>query len=274
MFGIQNYDKSIFKHNFLRDIVFKVYYKENTLCSSRRNDFVEIFKDDYPIITDGISQEIAFTLDRQQREEQSISIKNNSDAHQIIMRSPSNQKEFVLNNESLQYKESGREYISSQNFNSKIRMAVPFLQEVGVVECRAFSIRKINIIDFLSKNTENNKEVATYEPLRELIAPYLLCSYDNFKSANKYIKQNVYTIQLEERDYLLVIKYGYVISEKNSSTSNIKGQVIIDLSIMKKGSFPIDGMIEELRKCHCELYNAFRWSISQKLLTMISEEQI
>ncbi len=273
MFGINNYEKCIFKHNFLRNITFKVYYKENVSCTSNRNDFIKIFNKDFPIISDGIAQAISFTLGGQNGKEQSVSIKDDSNAHQIIMRSKNAQKEFTLNNESLQYKETGETYSSSHNFDSKIKEGITFLQKNGTTECKTFSLRKINIVDFASKNMED-KEVSTYDPLRELIAPYLLCMYEEFKSSNKFIKQNIYTIQFEENDYFLTIKYGYIVSERNTSNSNIKGQIIIDLSIEKKSSLSIDVLATELQRCHKELYNAFRWCISPKMFKMINEDQL
>lgn len=272
MFGINDYEKRVFKHNFLRNIIFKVYFKENVSCSSKRADFIETFKEDFPIISDGIAQKIAFTLGGQNGEGQSVSIKDDSNAHQVIMRSKETQKEITLNNELLQYKETGLTYSSSHDFNSKIYKGVDFLQKNGTVECKAFSLRKINIVDFVSNNIEN-KEVSTYDPLRELVAPYLLCMYEDFKSSNKFIKQNIYTIQFEEKDYSLTIKYGYIISEKNISNSNIKGQIVIDLSIEKKGSFSIDTLSDELQKSHQELYNAFRWCISSRMFNMINGEE-
>lgn len=272
MFGINDYEKRVFKHNFLRNIIFKVYFKENVSCSSKRADFIETFKEDFPIISDGIAQKIAFTLGGQNGKGQSVSIKDDSNAHQVIMRSKETQKEITLNNELLQYKETGLTYSSSHDFNSKIYKGVDFLQKNGTVEYKAFSLRKINIVDFVSNNIEN-KEVSMYDPLRELVAPYLLCMYEYFKSSNKFIKQNIYTIQFEEKDYSLTIKYGYIISEKNISNSNIKGQIVIDLSIEKKGSFSIDTLSDELQKSHQELYNAFRWCISSKMFNMINGEE-
>ncbi|WP_225226486.1 TIGR04255 family protein [Phocaeicola intestinalis] len=272
MFGINNYEKCIFKHNFLRNIIFKVHYKENICCTSKRSDFIETFKEDFPIVSDGIAQAISFTLGGQNGKEQSVSVKDDSNAHQVIMRSINAQKELTLNNELLQYKETGLTYSSSNDFNSKINQGIAFLKENGTTECKAFSLRKINIVDFVSNNMEN-EEVSTYDPLRELIAPYLLCMYEDFRSSNKFIKQNIYTIQFEENDYFLTIKYGYIISEKNASSSNIKGQIVIDLSLEKKSSCSIDILLsEELQKCHQELYNAFRWCISPKMFNMINEE--
>lgn len=270
MFGIENYEKSTLKNNFLKNIIFKLYYKENTSCTSKRSDFIEVLKKDYPIITDGIAQEIAFTIGGQSGKEHSVSIKDNSNAHQVIMRSKDVQKEILLNNELFQYKETGQIYSGSKDFDSCIKNAMDFLQENGTTECKTLSLRKINAVDFTSNDT-NNQEVPTFGPVRELIAPYLLCTYESFKPTNKFIKQNIYTLQLEEKDYTLTIKYGYIISEKSPSNSNIKGQIIIDLLIEKKGTFDINEVKNELEKCHQELYNAFRWCISPKMFNLINE---
>ena len=186
MFGINNYEKCDFKHNFLRNIIFKVYYKENVLCTSKRNDFITTFEEDYPIMSDGIAQKIAFRLDGGSGNGHAVSIEDNSNAHQVIMRSKDAQKEFTLNNEFMQYKDNGRNYFNSKDFDYQINKGVDFLRRNGTSKCKLFSLRKVNIVDFESNSNDDNEEVLTYAPLRELIAPYLLCVYEDLKSSNKF----------------------------------------------------------------------------------------
>ncbi len=270
MFGIDSYEKFVFSHNFLRNIIFKVNYKENKSCTAKRESFIEVFRESYPIITDGIAQEIALTMGAQQIG-QTISIKDNGDAHQVIMRSKNGQKEFVLTNDFLQYKESGHTYKNSIDFNLQINKAIDFLNSSNTNECKILTLRKVNIVDFASNNA-GGQEAPTYDPLRELLAPHLLCMYEAFKPCNKFIKQNMYSLLLEEDDYTLTIKYGYIVAEKNPAVSNIKGQIVIDLSLEKKNISSIDILNEEIQKCHQELYNAFRWCISDKMLNILKQE--
>lgn len=270
MFGIDNYDKFVFNHNFLRNIIFKVHYKENKSCSAQRQKFIDAFKENYPIHTDGISQEISLTMGTQQTN-QAISIKDNGDAHQVIMRSTDAQREFVLTNDFLQYKENGKTYKSSTDFNSQIKKALGFLKFSDTNECKSLTLRKINIIDFTS-DSANEIEVQTYEALSQLLAPHLLCQYNGFLSCNKFIKQNIYNLQLEENGYTLTIKYGYIIAEINPTITSAKGQIIIDLFLEKSNITAIDSLDEEIEKCHQELYNAFRWSISDRMLEILKQQ--
>lgn len=269
MFGIAQYEKCVFSNNFLKNIILKLNYRENKTCTSNRSQFIETFKYDFPIITDGVAQEIALTMGAQQNG-QTISIKNNSDAHRIIMRSKNSQNEFALTNDFLQYKETGNSYKSSQNFDLQIIKALDFLKKSNTTECKNLSLRKVNFIDFATNNSEG-QEIFTYEPLRELLAPQILCIYEAFASCNKYIKQNIYSLQLEESDYILNVKYGYIVSEKNLALSNVKGQIVIDLSLEKRSVSSFDSLNEDLQKCHQELYNAFRWCISDKMLEILKQ---
>ena len=270
MFGIETYNKEQYNRHFLRDVIFTVHFKDNIDCTKKRNEFISSLKNDYPIYHDSIAQDISVTL-RNDRQRNSVTINNNNDSHQVILRTEDMMKEFVLTNNSLQYKESGHTYKGSQSFNTQLAKALQFLKLNGTEECKVISLRKVNIIEFKSNlNSDHSlEEIPTYGPARELLSDKLLPTYESYKECNKYVVQNLQSLRLKDKDYNLEIKYGYLVSEKSENLDYVKGQVILDLLLERIGNISIKTIDEELSNFHNILYDVFRWAITEKMLEIL-----
>ena len=161
MFGIQNYNKEVFNHDFIRNTSFKAQYNFNKACSAQRDKFVALLKSDFPVVSDDISQEIEFKMVPSSCE-QSISVNNNMENHQVVMRSNDGQKEYILRNDLLQYSEIGKIYKTSNDFNDAILKSSHFFREIDVNEFKSIELRKINIIDFSSTNKNPDIQMSSY----------------------------------------------------------------------------------------------------------------
>ena len=272
MFGIKTYDKEQYNRHFLRDVVFTVHFKDNVACTTNRDKFISSLKDDYPTCHDGIAQDISVTLGNG-KQGNSVIINNNNDSHQTILRTEDMMKEFVLRNNSLQYKESGHTYKGSQSFNTQLEKALQFLKFNGTEECKALSLRKVNIIDFKSNSNSDNsqQDIPTYGPAHELLSNKLLPTYESYNECNKYVVQNLQSLRLRDTDYNLEIKYGYLVGEKSENLDYVKGQVVLDLLLERIGNISIQNIDKELTNFHNILYDVFRWATTEKMLEILEK---
>lgn len=270
MFGIPDIERRTFRNDFINNVIASGVYNNNRSCIEHRETLKQRYADTLPIQNDVPQQQYQIDFDIKTSQ---TSVRAGVDEHerQLILRSRNMQKELALNNNTLQYRESGNGYGTSVTFNEAIRPALNYLEEAGVKSMNKLHLRKVNVVGFELNSGNPANQVVAWQPATSLIHSRLLAQYQAMTNVSSAIKQHISTMQLVEGDYLLTIKYGFNVLEKKPDGSGVKGQIIIDLEIARLTTIAITSTLEELRFMHQELYNAFNWCISEDFIKLLNQ---
>lgn len=257
MFGLQNYfPKETFKKNFLRSVSVRAEYAENSKITAAREQFKNLYADVMPRVEDMPSTHINFTNDN-------VTICNENEDHKLSLRSEDLKREITLTNNFCNYLILGGDtYVNSEELDLHFGKAAVFLNSCGITDIKMLTAKKVNMVHFASSSNGKVKKVniPRFAPLQQLISPEFLSQLDTIHSINPFIKQNINTLILQDSGYVLTLKYGIDITEVNEN-GTIHGDIIIDIMIQKQG-VKVDNVQAELKVFHQELYNAFRWVLS------------
>lgn len=268
MFGIPFKEEVVYNRNFLNNVIFDATFAVNRKCSANRDDIANEFAAELPIRTDGVSQEIQFSFNAKTKSN-SITTRQDEDNRTLILRAKDGQKQLDLTNISMKYQETGAKYKDQKDFDAKVGKGLKFLSQIDVKEFTKISLRKVNIVNF---NTSSNGYVETigYNAVQDLISPKLLCSFESLVDSIPFMKQHMSTIQFEDADNQLIIRYGTIIDSKQENGRSVKGKVIIDFQLSKMSRVSIQEVDQLLSDYHQELYNAFNWCITEHMLQILN----
>lgn len=272
MFGIPKVERKVFKRDFLNNVIVVGTYPHNRSCTELRQSLKERYANTLPIQSDNPQQQYKIDIDVKTNQTR---VNADIDQHerQLTLRSRNMQKELNLNNNVFQYRENGNGYGTSITFNEAICPVLGYLVESGVELFSRLQLRKINVIAFeLNTNNPANR-VDAWQPVSSLISSKLIGQYQAMFDVASAIKHHMNTLQLEEDNYLLTIKYGFNVLEKKTDGSSVKGQVILDLEISRQSAIAISETSNELKMMHQELYNAFSWCISEEFVKLLNLEE-
>ena len=182
------------------------------------------------------------------------------------------QKELNLTNSTFHYRENGMIYGTASTFDNAVKPAFDYLTEVGVEQLNTLQLRKTNAVGFEMKANDGGGPVQPWQTAVNLINPRLVSQFQAMLETATMIKQHISNMQLTDGDYALIINYGFAVTERDAESSNVKGQVILDLEITRKAAVFSNEIIKELERMHQELYNAFRWCISDAYVELLNQE--
>lgn len=260
MFGITAHDREVFTKNFLRTITFSAKYQENPTCSELADRFVNLFTDVMPVKQ--VNPGVRFNLDANgiQRDE-------SYQSKQIVLHSSDMRRNLMLSDESCEYVVSGDQYKSSEDMMKIFKKASVFLETCGINKLARLSMRKQNILQFQCVSA-SDLPVPVNGPVEDVLNNNLLLPYSVVQEINPFIKQSMNTLQLEDNGYILTLRYGFQIQNKEDKKRKATGLLILDLEIYKQDVL-VDSIDEELSVFSKELYNAFIWAISKNTLTSL-----
>lgn len=263
MFGIPTIERQIFTRNFLRSISFSAKYIETSACSELADRLAQMMNDVMPNkqVSDGFR--IKFGANGLKED-------NLSHPKRLDLRSSDMQRHLTLTDESCDYEVSGTQYKSSDDLRKQYKKAIGYIETCGVKKVVNLSLRKQNILQFECESRDE-MPVPVYGPLCDVVSDKLLIPYSTIDNISVHTKQSIQSLQLEEKGYLLTVKYGFQVIERDVTNCKAKGLIIVDLSI-SKFDVPIDTADDELQIFSSELYNAFIWVISEKTLKILKNE--
>ena len=271
MFGIPEIEKKTFHNDFINRVVVAGAYNNNRSCTTQRQTLKERYADMLPLQSDSPQQQYRINIDVKTNQ---TSVDTNVDEqdHQVTLRSKNMQKELSLMNNSFRYQEGSVAYGTSMTFNEAVKPAIDYLQEVGVVHLNMMKLQKINVVGYeMEKKVTAKGPIPAWQPASNLINPRLVPQYEAMFGAAPNIKQHISNMQLTDGEYVLIIKYGFNLTDKKQDDSMVKGQVIVDLEIERKAPVSIERVADELKLMHKELYNAFLWSISDNFVKLLNQ---
>lgn len=133
-------------------------------------------------------------------------------------------------------------------------------------------LRKINVVSFELNTVNPANQVLAWQPASSLINERMTARYQAMLDVSPFIKQHISTMQLAEGNYTLAIKYGFNVLDKKADGTVVKGQVIIDLDMVRNSGIITDEVINELNMMHQELFNAFNWCITEEFVNLLNRE--
>lgn len=271
MFGIPEREKVTFHNDFINRVVVAGAYNNNRSCTAQRQALKERYADMLPMQSDSPQQQYRINIDVKTNQT-SVDTNVDDQDHQVTLRSKNMQKELSLMNNSFRYQEIGNGYGTSVTFNNAVQPAIGYLQQAGVERLNMMKLQKVNVIGYeMRRPATAAGPIPAWQPASNLINPRLVPQYEAMLGAATSIKQQINNIQFVDGQYVLTIKYGYNIIEKNQDGSALKGQVIVDLEIERKAPVAIDAVGDELALMHQELFNAFLWSISENYVNLLNQ---
>ncbi len=263
MFGIPPTPREVFSRNFLRSATIVASYKETTTCTTLRDQFKNMFAEDLPDVVE--VDPTRFNI-----KDGIVTQDETYKAKQVTLRSLDLSNRMTLTDNSCKYEVSGKGYVSSDDFIKQFNKVAIFLQNCGVKKINKLSLQKLNILQFKAES-EGGNPIPIYGPLFQVLSNDLNVNYDKLDSIPLHINQSMQTLQLEENGYMLTVKYGFQVQDKAPDLTSATGLVILDLS-MSRNNVVVDAVGEELNVFNSELYNAFRWAITDNTLKLLRNE--
>lgn len=261
MFGINPQDREVYPRNFIRSVYLRATYPSTQQCSSNRERFLNLFADIMPKVDDTSAVKIELN-------NKGNKIETDENAHRLVLHSNDMQKEMTFANEECAYTVSGLDYKDFEDVSKQYQKALFFAQTCGVHTLSSLTLRKVNVVQFKGETAEDNALVPIHGALSELIGKELLFSYEARKSINPFIKQSMQSIVLKDQDYELTIKYGVEALRRENNNKRLSGVVVIDL-MMRKNQVTMDSLKEELTTFNNEIFNAFRWTLSDAAIKLL-----
>lgn len=267
MFGLNVSEKKIFARNFISEVSCKLSFAENKKCSSERQCFIDSLKDDYPKCSDGITQEIQ--LRQMNGRGTSLSVNSKDDEHQIVLVNDEVNRKIILNNVSLVVSDVAGAYQSSEKYDEGIGKIIDAASPFNINRFNSVELRKLNLIGFSAKS-KNGDKIIVSQALEQVVSRNLIVAYGSFGDVGTYMRRHIYDMKLVDGDYELNIKYGLILDDVNADVTEVKGKLVVDLSIKKNSATEIAESQNVLRVCHKELYNAFCWCTSDEFKNVLN----
>lgn len=260
MFGITTHNREVFTRNFLRSINISAKYQEHSTCSELADRFVSLFADVMPVTQ--VNPAVRFNLN-------SNGVQRDESYHskQVTLHSSDMRRSMTLTDDSCEYIVSGDQYKSSEDMKKVFKKAVGYLETCGVNKFARLSMRKQNILQFQCVSGSLDP-VPVQGPVEDIFNNKLLLPYSVVNEINPYIKQSMQTLQLEDKGYILTLRYGFQIQKREDDKKKAVGLLILDMDIYKQDVL-IDAVEDELSIFNEELYNAFIWAISDNTLNSL-----
>lgn len=271
MFGIPSIEKTVFHNDFINNVIVSGSFSNNRSCAEQRQSLKERYAEMLPIQTDQPQQQYKINIDVKTNQT-SIDANVDEKERQVTLRSRNMQKELNLTNSTFHYRENGMIYGTASTFDNAVKPAFDYLTEVGVEQLNTLQLRKTNAVGFEMKANDGEYPVQPWQTAVNLINPRLVPQFQAMLETATMIKQHISNMQLTDGDYALIINYGFAVTERDAESSNVKGQVILDLEITRKAAVFSNEIIKELERMHQELYNAFRWCISDAYMELLNQE--
>lgn len=260
MFGINKASHEVFRKNFLHSVSVGVSFKEEPECTKLKERFINLYNDDMPKSseTDGIK--IKMMMSRG-----SLKYDDNLEHDKgVVLRSANMKSNISLSKTDCKYTTSADDYVGSEQLEKIFKKAVGYLEVCGVKKFNELTVRKLNILQFKIESKDDNP-VPVNLPLSQIISEKFLLPNQSVGSINKFMRQAMQTIRLQDNGYELTIKYGCEILNKNDHMTVVDGIVVLDLTI-KRINVALSDYEDVIRKENEELFNAFVWAISKNTL--------
>jgi len=257
MFDFPNIDHRKYNKNFLKTVIFQIAFEENILLKDNKKKVVEIFSKVFPRVNDKVTKgfQISFKNDQTPILQ---NIDNENTGIPFEMRSNDGERILTIDNSSLSYTISGKSYTSFDDLKIELELLNSFFELTQIKKLKRIAVRKINIIEF--KVNENASDV-----LALLISPELLSNLNYFPN-NKFIMQNIQTINYQKDDFKLNIKYGLNIPPIPNQEI---GQIILDIDLFSTSPIESNETIGRAEEINNEIFNVFNWAISDKTKSIL-----
>lgn len=249
-FGFEIKERIHFKRNFLRSVTFAFRFDAINLKPYEtiiRDRFAPFF----PRFTQGKDVSYSINLNSNQ-----TPIVRSEGGNGYVLISANGLSNIHLNDSSLVLTVLGNNYSRFEEVIPIINSISLLLKEVGVMEIRLCSERKLNIANF----TSQDPDVASV--LKDLIAPEYIndaCAFPRMES----ISQAMYSFVLKEQDYNLNLNYG--IPQFDNAKRPLTGSVVIDIDLGLRKSFDTDDLVKYCKDLNDEVFNVFYGIASENL---------
>jgi len=259
MFGFQEVGQKKFNRNFLKNIVFEVFFDSVSLNLKENQSKIEkIFSDSFDFFNPGQEIEIAInkkdTNFQQKEGNANISIKDERGEKSIIIHS--NKINFIIDSNCYtSFHESLLPYIN-KNFRELFDL-------YKIEKTTRLSIRKINVINF--KKMDNPSGILNF------LLHSKLADYINSFPDNKSINSSIQSINYKKDDYHLNINYGFNLPPQLNLET---GQLIVDIDLLKKSDTTIKEIEKESTSINSEIFRVFNWIINKKAKEILDNKNV
>lgn len=255
MFGFNKVPHRSYKKNFLKTVVFQIGYETGIFDKDKRDAIINLFRNQFPRENKTRSSgfQVSFS------DNQTPIVQPISENEGIELRSADGQKVLGINSTTLSLTISGNVYSNYNSLKNDLEKLNDFLKLNEISQINRLAIRKINIVEF--KGDTNPNDV-----LNVLINPSLTGN-QNYLPSHEKINHNIHSLNYNEGDAFLNIKYGLNIPPYTSSRI---GQIIIDIDLFKVSRIDNADIFKIADEINSEIFNVFNWVISNKTLSMLN----
>lgn len=258
MFGFDFVERDLsLKKNFLKSVIIQLNFDKIQNYSNFKEKIIARFKEDFPRISESNQDE--YRIEFKPNITPILSEKKGATPG-FEMKSSSGQEVLKISYSSVVYLTGGQSY---QNFE-KILMISQKLTDVimlsGVNCINRLSIRKLNIIEF--NDVSNPTEILNF-----ILNPELLSNL-NYFPYNRFIRQNIHSVNYVNNPYFLNIRYGL---NQMPPTYEL-GQIILDIDLFNASCISFGEIVNELKKINQEIFNVFIWAISENTKQILHDE--
>lgn len=261
MFGFPKIDrenKSSFKKNYLKSIIFQIRYDENENLIKNKASIVEIYKNNFPRFQDSISQGFEISISQNQTPIlQPIVEKDTA----FELRSTDGQKVISFTKDTATYTIAGRSYSTFENVISELELIQNTLRDNGVSSINRLAIRKVNVLDF---EIPEGDVVSPMQIMGMVLNENLISNIDYFPGRD-FILQNIHNLVYKKNEEFLNLRYGFVVQANDSRN----GQIIIDVDRFSTEEKKLDSLISEFTNINNEIFNIFIWSFNEETIKQL-----
>ncbi len=258
MFGFDFVERDLsLKKNFLKSVIVQINFDKIQNYINFKDKVIAQFKDNFPRISESNQDE--YRIEFKPNHTPILSEKKGA-TESFEMKSSSGQEILKISNNSVAYVTSGQRYQSFEKILAISQELSEIILFFGVRLVNRLSIRKLNIIEF--NEVSNPTEILNF-----ILNPELLSNLNYFPN-NKFIRQNIHSVNYVNNSYYLNIRYGL---NQLPPTYEL-GQIILDIDLFNTNSISISDIGNELKKINQEIFNVFIWAISENTKQILHDE--
>ena len=257
MFGFPEAQHSVYKTNFLRNVIYKFRFQEIQNFSNKESEFREILDSHFPQFELKNADSVSFSFNN----------KNIGDIEavkgeqkQYIFKSKNEKIILDFQNTSISVNILGNEYISFENLQPSIEILKNLLSNNDIKILTNISVRKLNVIGIKNSNSPDyNIGQISFQAFNEFI------NDSNDIPDKQSILNNFRVITMRNENDFLNLKFGL------NSPSNIPGNltdIFIDNEI-NSNNIIVDSLLDKLLLINKELFNIFEWVTTENFKNIL-----
>ena len=269
MFGFPSANRETsrqFKSNLLKTVIFQIKFPINHEIIEKKEEIKERLSQKYPNVTDINSNQGKIQLSP---EKTPILVSTSKSHDGFEFRSSSKHSVLAITKDMLTLSVLGTSYSnSSKVFQDFEEIYIPLIEMLNINILNRVAIRKINMLEAVTKNKSDCQDVLKTIYNNNLIANTVFMPSESTLGSSL---SSTSLLDMNE-EYRLVLNYG-LLEEKPEQKEKKLFTYDIDVFTMNRETESTD-LLTEFQKINKEMYNIFIWGMNPELIKKLCNKDL